>query len=274
VIPGFAKLTFIAVRTGAALVLFFLALPIIIVFITAFNNSAYMQFPPQKWSLFWFDQYFGDARWMSATWMSLKLGVVVAVVATLLGLSAAVLLNRYIFPGRQLLRAVIMAPLVVPVIILAAGLYYVFVIVGATGTFIGLTLGHTVVAFPYATVVMGASLEQTDRRLEDAAVGLGASRLRAFFEVTLPIIRSSVIVAALFCFLISFDEVVISVFLAGPEAMTLPRVMWDSIRFEISPTLAAVSTILTVVSTVIMAIAEVMRVRLQRRRSIDIGSAM
>ena len=167
-----------------------------------------------------------------------------------------------------------MAPLVVPVIILAAGLYYVFVIVGATGTFIGLTLGHTVVAFPYATVVMGASLEQTDRRLEDAAVGLGASRLRAFFEVTLPIIRSSVIVAALFCFLISFDEVVISVFLAGPEAMTLPRVMWDSIRFEISPTLAAVSTILTVVSTVIMAIAEVMRVRLQRRRSIDIGSAM
>jgi putative spermidine/putrescine transport system permease protein len=265
---------FMVVRAGAALVLFFLALPIIVVFITAFNNSAYMQFPPQKWSLFWFHQYFGDARWMDATWMSLKLGVVVAVVATSLGLCAAVLLNRYIFPGRQLLRAAIMAPLVAPVIILAAGLYYMFVKAGWSGTFASLALGHVVIAFPYATVVIGASLEQTDRRLEDAAVGLGASRLRAFFEVTLPIIRSSVFVAALFCFLISFDEVVISVFLSGPQTTTLPRVMWDSIRFEISPTLAAVSTILTIISTVIMAIAESIRFRLQRKRGVNPGGAV
>ena len=271
--PRSDHLLFMAVRFGAGLILFVLALPVAVVFMTAFNNSAYMQFPPQQWSLHWFYEYFGDTRWMSATWMSFKLALVVAVVATALGLSAAVLLNRFVFPGRELLRAAIMAPLVAPLIVLAAGLYYMFVKAGMTGTFISLVLGHMVVAFPYATVVIGASLEQTDRRLEDAAVGLGASRVRAFFEITLPIIRSSVIVAALFCFLISFDEVIISVFLAGPETMTLPRVMWDSIRFEISPTLAAVSTILTVISTVIMAIAETIRFRLQRKRSNSFGGA-
>ena len=247
----------IAVRSVVAAVLIFLALPLVVVIVTAFNNSAYMQFPPRQWSLRWFHEYFDSGRWIAATKMSVELGSVVAAAATLLGLSAAAMLDRLSFRGRQALRSLIMAPLIVPVIVLAAGLYYMLARLGFGGTFAGLTLGHLVVAFPYASVVIGASLEQVDRRLEDAAVGLGANRLRAFIEVTLPLIRPSVIVAALFSFLISFDEVVISIFLAGPQTMTLPRVMWESIRFEISPTIAAVSTILIIISTSIMLIAEI-----------------
>jgi putative spermidine/putrescine transport system permease protein len=262
---------FLAVRAAAILVLMFLVLPLIFVFITAFNHSAYMQFPPTRWSLRWFNQYFESSRWMAATWMSFKLGIVVSIIGTALGLGSAIVLNRFVFPGRRVLRAAIMAPLVVPVIVLAAGLYYTFVSIGLNGTFASLALGHAVVAFPYATIVIGASLEQTDRRIEDAAVGLGAPRARAFVEITLPIIRSSIIVSALFCFLISFDEVVISVFLAGPESTTLPRVMWDSIRFEISPTIAAVSSMLTVLSTAIMAVAEGARAHLERKRSTNVG---
>ena len=129
-----------------------------------------------------------------------------------------------------------------------------------------------VVALPYAIVVIGASLEQVDKRLEDAAVGLGANRARAFLEVTLHLIRPSIIVSALFCFLISFDEVIVSVFLAGPQTMTLPRVMWESIRFEISPTIAAVSTILIVVSTAVMGVAEALRARLASRRASAVES--
>ncbi|MFI4987193.1 MAG: ABC transporter permease [Alphaproteobacteria bacterium] len=252
----------VALRALVGMVLVFLAGPLVVVAATAFNNSAFMQFPPRQWSLRWFRDYFGSARWIAASWMSLELGIAVALASTVLAIGAAVVLTRYRFPGRQALQSLIMAPLVVPVIVLAAGLYYMLVRLGLSGTFLGLMLGHMVVAFPYATVVLSASLEQCDRQLEDAAVGLGANRVRAFLAVTLPLVKSSVVVALLFSFLISFDEVVISIFLAGPETMTLPRVMWESIRFEISPTIAAVSTLLIALSTAIMLIAELIRRRL------------
>ena len=258
-----------ALRAYVGLVLLFLGGPLLMVIATAFNNSAFMQFPPRQWSLRWFRDYFGSARWIAASWMSLELGCAVALASTLLAIGAAVVLTRYRFPGRQALGALIMAPLVVPVIVLAAGLYYMMVQLGLSGTFAGLMLGHMVVAFPYATVVIGASLAQYDRQLEDAAVGLGASRARAFLAVTLPLIRSSVVVALLFSFLISFDEVVISIFLAGPETMTLPRVMWEAIRFEISPTIAAVSTLLIALSTAILVVAELVRSRFGPGRAKD-----
>ncbi len=258
-----------ALRAFVALVLAFLGGPLLMVIATAFNNSAFMQFPPRQWSLRWFRDYFGSARWIAASWMSLELAAAVALASTVLAIGAAVVLTRYRFPGRQALNALIMAPLVVPVIVLAAGLYYMMVRLGLSGTFASLMLGHMVVAFPYATVVIGASLEQCDRQLEDAAVGLGANRVRAFLAVTLPLIRSSVVVALLFSFLISFDEVVISIFLAGPETMTLPRVMWEAIRFEISPTIAAVSTLLIALSTAILVVAELVRSRFGPGRARD-----
>jgi putative spermidine/putrescine transport system permease protein len=246
------------------LVLMFLAAPLLVVLPAAFNDSSLMQFPPHRWSLRWFDEYFRSTSWIAATKTSFKVAVVVSVLSTALGLATAVLLTRFTFFGRNLVRALIMAPLVVPVIIIAVGLYYVFLRVGLNGTFWGLVIGHTVVIFPYATIVIGTALAEVDPRLENAAVGLGAMRARAFVEVTLPLIRPGLVVAALFGFLISFDEVVIAIFVTSAETMTLPRRIWDGIRFELNPTIAAVSTLLIALSALVMLVSELLKRYLRR----------
>jgi putative spermidine/putrescine transport system permease protein len=125
-------------------------------------------------------------------------------------------------------------------------------------------IGHTVVIFPYATIVIGTALVEVDPRLENAAVGLGAMRARAFVEVTLPLIRPGLVVAALFGFLISFDEVVIAIFVTSAETMTLPRRIWDGIRFELNPTIAAVSTLLIALSALVMLVSELLKRYLRR----------
>ena len=247
-----------------ALVLLFLAVPLLIVIPAAFNDSSLLQFPPRAWSLRWFREYFGNSDWIDATRTSLKVAAVVSLVSTVLGLTTAVLLTRHTFFGRDLVRALIMAPLIVPVIVVAVGLYYVFLRVGINGTFWGLVFGHTVITFPYATVVIGAALAEVDERLENAAVGLGAIRPRAFFEITLPLIRPGLVVAALFGFLISFDEVVIAIFLTSAQTMTLPRRIGDGIRFELNPTIAAVSTILIALSALVMLLSELLKAHLRR----------
>jgi putative spermidine/putrescine transport system permease protein len=249
----------------AGLVLLFLASPLFVVIPAAFNKSSLLQFPPHEWSLRWFQEYLGSASWIEATKTSVKVALIVSAASTLLGLTAALSLDRYAVPGRNLLRALIMAPLLVPVVVTAVGLYYLFLRIGINGSFWALVIGHVVVTFPYATVVIGASLAEVDARLEDAAVGLGAIRPRAFLEVTLPLIRPGLAVAALFGFLVSFDEVVLAIFLTSAETMTLPRRIWDGIRFELNPTIAAVSTILIGVSAVVMLLSEVLKRWLQRR---------
>jgi putative spermidine/putrescine transport system permease protein len=251
--------------TLGILVLLFLAAPLLVVIPAAFNNSSLLQFPPHEWSLRWFREYLGNASWIDATKTSVKVALVVSAASTLLGLTAALALGRYVFFGRNVMRALIMAPLLVPVIVTAVGLYYLFLRIGLNGTFWGLVAGHTVVTFPYATVVIGAALAEIDRRLEDAAVGLGAVRARAFLEITLPLIRPGIVVAALFGFLISFDEVVIAIFLTSAETMTLPRRIWNGIRFELNPTIAAVSTILIVLSALIMLLSDLLRRYLRRK---------
>jgi ABC-type spermidine/putrescine transport system permease subunit II len=247
-----------------ALVLLFLAAPLLVVIPAAFNDSSLLQFPPTRWSLRWFHEYFNSRTWIAATVMSFKVAITVSFVSTLLGLTTAVLLTRFTFFGRNLVRALVMAPLVVPVIVIAVGLYYVFLRVGLNGTFWGLVIGHTVVIFPYATVVISAALMEADLRLEDAAVGLGAIRPRAFAEVTLPLILPGLVVAALFGFLISFDEVVIAIFVTSAETMTLPRRIWDGIRFELNPTIAAVSAMLIAFSALIMLVSEWLKRYLRR----------
>jgi putative spermidine/putrescine transport system permease protein len=257
----------------AALVLLFLAAPLLVVIPAAFNHSSLLQFPPRQWSLRWFHEYFASASWIDATKTSLEVALIVTVSSTLLGLTAALALDRYAIPGRNVLRALIMAPLLVPVVVTAVGLYYLFLRVGLNGSLWALVIGHIVVTFPYATVVIGAALAEVDIRLEDAAVGLGAIRPRAFLEVTLPLIRPGLVVAALFGFLISFDEVVLAIFLTSAETMTLPRRLWDGIRFELNPTIAAVSTLLVAVSALVMLLSEVLKRWLQRRSGLSTPAA-
>jgi ABC-type spermidine/putrescine transport system permease subunit II len=220
----------------------------------------------------WFGAYFESGPWMHATWVSVKAAVAVSLLSTLLGLGLALTFDRFRFPGRNLMRALVMAPLMVPVVVIAVGLYVVFLRTGLNGTFLGLVIGHTVVTFPYATVVIGAALGEVDRRLEQAAIGLGANPVRAFLEVTLPLIAPGVVVSALFGFLVSFDEVVIAIFVTGPETATLPRQIWDGIRFDLTPTIAAVATLLIALSGLVLLLSEILRRLLRRAAGVAPGA--
>jgi putative spermidine/putrescine transport system permease protein len=164
-----------------------------------------------------------------------------------------------------MLKSFVLSPLIAPVIVLAVALYYLFAALGLNGTIMGLIIGHTILALPYVVVVMSASLESFDVRLEQAAMSLGAGRMRTFFRVTLPLIRSGILIAALFAFLTSFDDVVIALFITGPTTLTLPRRMWDGIRNEINPTIAAVSSLLIVFSWLILGSSEWFRRRYSRQ---------
>lgn len=263
-VDGFTVLGW-GVWAYSVLVVAFLLLPLLIIVPAAFNDSVVLQFPPQRWSLRWFNAYLTSVDWISATWVSFEVALIVSVLATVLALLISVVLVRYSFLGRTALRMVTLGPLIVPIIITAVGLYYFFLQLGIKGSLISLIIGHTVVTFPYATVVISTSLAEIDRRLEDAAVGLGASRVRAFLEVTLPLLQPSIVVSLLFGFLISFDEVVVSVFVSGFETMTLPRRMWDGIRYDLDPTIAAVSTFVIVLSTAVLILSEFLRQYLRKR---------
>lgn len=247
--------------TAVALTALFLLAPLLVVIPISFSESALLQFPPKGWSLRWYRAYFDSPSWIAASWMSLETGLTVALASTALGTAAALGLARARVRCRALVQAFLLSPLVVPVIILSIGLYYVYAFVGLNGTFAGLVIGHVVLTVPYAAVVIGAALEDFDRRLEQAAQGLGASPLVAFRRITLPLIGPNVAIAFLFGFLTSFDEVVLAIFLTGPETMTLPRKMWDGIRFELNPTIAAVSTMLIALSWCLFLAAGLLRRR-------------
>jgi putative spermidine/putrescine transport system permease protein len=255
------KIGRLAMISLSALVLLFLIVPIFVVAPISFSSSALLQFPPKQFSLRWYETYFASSAWIDATITSVKVGVIVTVVAVLLGLLSAVGLTRGRLRALAFIRALLLAPLIVPVIVTAVALYYVFSLFRLNGTLTALIIGHTLLAFPYATVVITASLEKIDIRLEQAAIGLGANPFRAFCRVTLPLIRSGITVAALFAFLMSFDEAVMAIFITGPTTTTLPKKMWDGIRFDLDPTIAAVSTILIAFSWLLILAAELIRRR-------------
>ena len=245
-----------------ALVLLFLLIPIVIVIPMSFSDSTYLQFPPETWSLRWYREFFGSDEWLLATWISFRAAVLTMLVATPLGIAAAYGLH---FSGSRWARAVRMAlimPLVIPIIILAVGAFYLYVKIGLVNTTLGLVLAHSVLAMPFVLVTVNAGLQQFDRNQEMVARSLGASRLRAFLTVTLPQIRNSVVAGALFAFIVSFDEVVIALFISSGPKSTITRRMFTSLRDQVDPTIAAISTMLIVASVILLGSAAL----LQRKR--------
>jgi len=240
------------------LVLAFLALPTFVVLPISFSAAKYLTFPPPGWSLQWYDRYFGSREWMTATWRSFEVGVLTMVAATTVGTAAALALRRQ-FRGRSVVNLVILAPMVVPVIITAIAIYGLYARLRLIGTIPGLVLAHTVLALPLVVVVVGASLRGFDERLELAAQNLGANRWQTFRSVTLPLIRPGVMSGALLAFITSFDEIVIAIFISGARAPTLPKQMWDGIRTEIDPTIAAVSSLLIAVTVLVMVAITLLR---------------
>jgi putative spermidine/putrescine transport system permease protein len=239
----------------------FLLLPLVIVVPISFGHSSLMEFPPREFSLRWYRALWDNPRWLEAALTSIRLGLIVAACSTVLATLTAIGLSRYFGPGRALLQALVLSPLMGPVIVSGVALYYLFSMLKLTGTLTALVIAHTLLTFPYGVVVINSALERFDPQLEQAAMSLGADPLSTLLRVTLPIIKPFILVTAMFAFLISFDEVVMALLLSGPETATVPKQMWDGIRFDLSPTIASVSTILLVFSSALVALGEYLRRR-------------
>jgi putative spermidine/putrescine transport system permease protein len=191
--------------------------------------------------------------------------VLTSLFSTLLAIPTSIGLVRYKFPGKKILMGLIVSPLVVPTIIVAIGLYFFYADLKMIGSIPGLVLAHSLVAFPVVVVVLTASLKGLDVNLEYAAMNLGANPVRTFKEITLPLIRPAILSGSLFAFIMSFDELIITMFICG-RMITLPKRMWDSVREEIDPTIAAVSTMLIFLSLILLLIIELYRKRSEAAR--------
>ena len=245
--------------TYCGLTLAFLCAPMIVVVVVSFNASEFIQFPPRTWSLRWYQNYFTARQWVEPTLLSLRVAAVTMVLSTLLGTTAAIGLTRGRFRGRRALEFFFVSPMVVPTIVLAIGLYLLLARFKVVGQPVALYLAHTVVATPLVIVIVSAALRTTDQAIELAARSLGAGYFRALWHVTLPAILPAVISGAAFSFLASFDEVVLAIFLGGPTTTTLPKRMWESVRYEIDPTLTAISTLLVLIPIVVLGVVAAVR---------------
>lgn len=251
--------------TFCLLVICFLIAPLLIIVIASFSGSSRMEFPPQSWSLHLYTRFFSSPHWRDPAFLSLRVGFVTMLSATLLGTLGAIGIVRGRFRGRRALEFFLVSPMIIPIIVLAVGLYFLFSAFQVVGQPIGLYLGHTVIATPLVVIIVSAALRTVDPSLELAARSLGAGYFHTLWHITLPVIRPAILGGAAFAFLISFDELVIAIFVGGPAATTLPKRMWDSIRFEIDPTLTAISTLLVVVAILTLISAEILRRSVARR---------
>lgn len=248
------------------LVGFFLIAPTLIVVPMSFSAGELLDFPPRGFSTRWYGNFLRSQAWTAGATTSLRVAATVAVLATALGTLTALGLVRGRYPGRAALTALVLSPLIVPVVVIAIGMFFVYSDWHLIGTYQGLILAHAALAIPFVVVVVGTSLRTLDRTLELAAQNLGAGPVRTFLRVTLPLILPSVVAAALFAFITSWDEVVVSIFLSSPIVRTLPVVMWGQVRSYIDPTIAAVATMLTGVTITILAVVLLARRREERMR--------
>lgn len=225
------------------LVLVFLCLPVLIVAPMSFSSAQSLEFPPPGFSLRWYDALFSNPVWIEAGRNSLILATVASTIALICGTTAAYVLVRGNFVGRSAVEANIIAPMIVPSIITAVALYIFFARAGILGSFGGLILGHTVLIVPYVVLVMQSAIRGFDHRIEQVAATLGASRWQVLTRVTLPNIRPSAAAAWIFSFVLSFDEVVITIFVSGTH-LTIPKRMFAELALQVNPTITAVATLL------------------------------
>lgn len=235
-----------------AVIAAFLVAPTVIMAIMSFSPSTGLQFPPPGFSVRWYRTFFDSPMWVSAALTSLQVALVAATLATVLGTLAALGLVRGRFPGRTLINSLVMSPLIVPTVVTAIGMYFVFVRWRLAGSFVGLVVAHTALSLPFVVINVASGLQTLDQSLELAALSLGARPTQAFRRVTLPLILPGVVAGALIAFASSWDEVVVAIFLSTPITRTLPAVMWGEVQTRIDPTSAAVATMISVVTLIIV----------------------
>ncbi|HLI11650.1 MAG TPA: ABC transporter permease [Alphaproteobacteria bacterium] len=254
---------------GVALVCAYLVLPTLAVIPVSFTATDYITFPPQGFSLRWYLAFVAERAWRNATLTSVLVALASTASATTIGTLAAFGLRRLTGGLARFAIWIFLLPIIVPSIIIAVALYGAFAGLGIVGTRLGLVLAHTIITFPFVLINVSAVLQKMDWRIVDAARSLGANPRIAFWKVTLPAILPGVLAGAVFAFLTSFDEVVVALFISGVDSVTLPVQMWNGIRFEVSPAVAAASGILLVLSIMFLSAFSWLRRRGHRGRLVS-----
>ncbi|HEY4296298.1 MAG TPA: ABC transporter permease [Paraburkholderia sp.] len=232
-----------------ALVLAFLVVPCLLVIPMSFSADSFLHFPPHHLSLRWYRSFLASDDWLRGARVSLEVALATVVFATALGTAGAYAIRHLGGKFGGVVRTVFMLPMIAPVILIAVGVFFVYARLGLNNSLAGLVLAHTLLALPYVVITVGAGLETCDLTHEMVARSLGAGRMRAFFEITLPQIAPAIYSSLLFSFMTSFDETVIVLFISGGDTSTLTRLMFENIRDQQDPTIAAISTLLILIST-------------------------
>lgn len=242
--------------TFSVMVIGVLILPVISFLPMAFSSSSFLQFPPPGFSLRWMQTYLESPIWTGATARSFGIALVTGVLAVLIATSAAFGLARHQGKSGSLVVMSFLLPMIVPNIVTAVALFYLFANFGLVGSNLGIILGHTVMAIPVVFIIILTTFKNYDWRLDQAAGTLGATRLQVIWEITLPLIKSSMVAAFIFGFLNSFEELTVALFVGGGVKQTLPKQMWDDVLLSVTPTLAAASVIILTIVTLLFIVAE------------------
>ena len=260
------------------LIFFFLVAPIAVVIPLSFNSQDFftftkemLSFDPAGYSLKHYRDFFSNPDWQSAMWNSIKIAPVATIVSVSLGTLAAIGLSQPHVPARRAIMAILISPMIVPLIISAAGMYFFYSKINLAGTYWGVVLAHAALGIPFVIITVTATLVGFDRSLTRAAANMGADPVTTFFRVQMPLILPGVISGALFAFITSFDEVVVVIFVGSAKQQTLPWQMFIGLREQISPTILAVATILVAVSIVLLTVVELLRRRSERLRGMSPG---
>ncbi|MFF4503076.1 ABC transporter permease [Streptomyces sp. NPDC001401] len=244
----------------STLILLFLALPIVVIVVTSFGKDAFGNFPPSAWTFGWYRQLFADgSKWPAALSLSALVAAMTTVFSLILGMTAATALVRSELPLRSAVYGLVLAPLIIPQVVIALGLFLLFEPAAMLGSPIAIALGHTVLASPIAVMILMATLKGIDERLEDAAASMGAGRLTIARRITFPLAMPGVVAAAIFSFITSFDEFFISQFLSSVDTVTLPVQVFNVLQYNVDPSVTAVSAILIAVAVVALALVGVVR---------------
>jgi putative spermidine/putrescine transport system permease protein len=264
--------------TFCGLVFFFLIAPLFVILPLSFNAEQYIHFSskmlaldPEGFSLRWYeDMIFGTKNpWGLATKNSLIIAFFATIGSTILGTVAALGLSSRHMPYKAAFMALLISPMIVPLIISGTAIFFFMAKVGLAATHTGIVLSHIILGTPFVVITVTATLSGFDHSVTRAAASLGSNPVNTFMKITLPLIMPGVISGALFAFVTSFDEVVVVLFLAGLENTTIPIQMWVGLREQLSPTIMAVATCLIVMSTLILVSAELLRRRSERLRGIN-----
>ncbi|MHB2263633.1 ABC transporter permease [Aliihoeflea sp. PC F10.4] len=247
-----SKMGRVLLGLACILIALWLIAPTLVIIPISFADRQSLAFPPAGYSLQWYENIFTSRNWSRSLMTSIQLAGIVAVVATIIGTMAALGLERLGSRASGLLRLIIMTPIIVPGVVLAVGIYAVYLDAHLVGTWTGYVLAHTLLALPFVVIAVGASLSVFDRRLELAAASLGATRLSVFFTVTMPLIMPGILSGMLFAFVTSFDEVIVALFITSPRLTTVPVQIYSAMTRESDPTVAALGTLTFAATTLII----------------------